>query len=115
MLMKNITEDLNSTVLAELGIEVVDVRVKKIDLPDEVSNQVYRRMTAERNKEAQELRSTGKERAEKIRASADRERTIELANAYRDAEKIRGEELIYSTGAIAGAATGSAATGAGAA
>ena len=60
-------------------------------MPDEVSNQVYRRMTAERNKEAQELRSTGKERAEKIRASADRERTIELANAYRDAEKIRGE------------------------
>ena len=59
MLMKNITEDLNSTVLSELGIEVVDVRVKKIDLPDEVSNQVYRRMTAERNKEAQELRSTG--------------------------------------------------------
>ena len=69
----------------------MDVRVKRIDLPDEVSNQVYRRMTAERNKEAQELRSTGKERAEKIRASADRERTIELANAYRDAEKIRGE------------------------
>ena len=91
ILMQNITEDLNSTVLAELGIEVVDVRVKRIDLPDEVSNQVYRRMTAERNKEAQELRSTGKERAEKIRASADRERTIELANAYRDAEKIRGE------------------------
>ena len=91
ILMQNITEDLNSTVLAELGIQVVDVRVKRIDLPDEVSNQVYRRMTAERNKEAQELRSTGKERAEKIRASADRERTIELANAYRDAEKIRGE------------------------
>ena len=91
LLMQNITEDLNSTVLAELGIQVVDVRVKRIDLPDEVSNQVYRRMTAERNKEAQELRSTGKERAEKIRASADRERTIELANAYRDAEKIRGE------------------------
>ena len=58
--MQNITEDLNSTVLAELGIQVVDVRVKRIDLPDEVSNQVYRRMTAERNKEAQELRSTGK-------------------------------------------------------
>ena len=91
ILMQNITEDLNSTVLGELGIQVVDVRVKRIDLPDEVSNQVYRRMTAERNKEAQELRSTGKERAEKIRASADRERTIELANAYRDAEKIRGE------------------------
>jgi membrane protease subunit HflC len=48
-------------------------------------------MTAERNKEAQELRSTGKEKAEKIRASADRERTIELANAYRDAEELRGQ------------------------
>ena len=91
MLMKNITDSLNSTVLDELGIEIVDVRVKRIDLPPEVSNQVYRRMTAERNSEAQELRSTGKEKAEKIRASADRERTIELANAYRDAEELRGQ------------------------
>ena len=91
MLMKNITDSLNNTVLDELGIEIIDVRVKRIDLPPEVSNQVYRRMTAERNKEAQELRSTGKEKAEKIRASADRERTIELANAYRDAEQLRGQ------------------------
>ena len=91
LLMKNITEDLNSTVLEELGIEVVDIRVKRIDLPQEVSSQVFRRMTAEREKEARELRSTGKEKAEKIRASADRERTIELANAYRDAEELRGE------------------------
>ena len=90
-LMKNITNSLNDTVLQELGVEIVDVRVKRIDLPPEVSNQVYRRMTAERNKEAQELRSTGKEKAEKIRASADRERTIELANAYRDAEELRGQ------------------------
>ena len=90
-LMKNITDSLNNTVLQELGVEIVDVRVKRIDLPPEVSNQVYRRMTAERNKEAQELRSTGKEKAEKIRASADRERTIELANAYRDAEELRGQ------------------------
>jgi len=90
-LMRSITEQLNSTVLESLGIEVVDVRVKRIDLPDEVSSQVYRRMTAEREKEARELRSTGKEKAEKIRASADRERTIELANAYRDAEQIRGD------------------------
>lgn len=91
MLMKNITDSLNNTVLDELGIEIIDVRVKRIDLPPEVSNQVYRRMTAERNKEAQELRSTGKEKAEKIRASADRERTIELANAYKDAEQLRGQ------------------------
>jgi membrane protease subunit HflC len=90
MLMRNITAGLNETVLQELGIEVVDVRVKRIDLPPELSSQVYRRMTAERTKEATELRSTGKERAEKIRASADRERTIELANGYRDAEQLRG-------------------------
>ena len=91
LLMKNITEDLNSTVLGSLGIEFVDVRVKRIDLPQEVSSQVFRRMTAERDKEAQELRSTGKEKAERIRASADRERTIEIANAYKDAEELRGE------------------------
>jgi membrane protease subunit HflC len=91
LLMKNITNDLNRTVLNSLGIEVVDVRVKRIDLPQEVSGPVFRRMTAEREKEARELRSTGKEKAEKIRASADRERTIELANAYRDAEELRGE------------------------
>jgi modulator of FtsH protease HflC len=91
VLMKNITQDLNSSVRDELGIEIVDIRVKRIDLPPEVSDQVFRRMTAERDKEAQELRSTGKEKAERIRASADRERTIELANAYRDSELIRGE------------------------
>ena len=91
LLMKNITDDLNQSVLTSLGIEVIDVRVKRIDLPQEVSGPVFRRMTAEREKEARELRSTGKEKAEKIRASADRERTIELANAYRDAEELRGE------------------------
>ena len=63
LLMKNITDELNATVLDSLGIEVVDVRVKRIDLPQEVSSQVFRRMTAERDKEARELRSTGKERA----------------------------------------------------
>lgn len=89
-LMEDITSDLNESVLGSLGIEVVDVRVKRIDLPQEVSSQVFRRMTAEREKEATELRSTGKEKAERIRASADRERTIELANAYRDAEQLRG-------------------------
>jgi membrane protease subunit HflC len=89
-LMEDITSDLNASVLGSLGIEVVDVRVKRIDLPQEVSSQVFRRMTAEREKEATELRSTGKEKAERIRASADRERTIELANAYRDAEQLRG-------------------------
>lgn len=90
-LMEDITSELNESVLGSLGIEVVDVRVKRIDLPQEVSSQVFRRMTAEREKEARELRSTGKEKAERIRAAADRERTIELANAYRDAEELRGE------------------------
>ena len=91
LLMRNITNGLNETVLQELGIEVVDVRVKRIDLPPELSSQVYRRMTSERTKEATEIRSTGKERSEKIRASADRERTIEMANPYRDAEQLRGQ------------------------
>ena len=89
--MENITNNLNESVLEELGIEVIDVRVKRIDLPQEVSGPVYRRMTAEREKKARELRSTGKERAEKYDASADRGRTIELANAYRDAEQLRGD------------------------
>jgi len=94
LLMKNITDDLNRSVLDSLGIEVVDVRVKRIDLPQEVSSQVFRRMTAEREKEARELRSTGKERAEKIRASADRERTIELANAYKVAFANKGDIML---------------------
>ena len=103
LLMKNITDDLNQSVLTSLGIEVIDVRVKRIDLPQEVSGPVFRRMTAEREKEARELRSTGKEKAEKIRASADRERTIELANAYRDAEELRGEGDAEAAGIYAAA------------
>lgn len=103
LLMKNITDDLNRSVLDSLGIEVIDVRVKRIDLPQEVSSQVFRRMTAEREKEARELRSTGKERAEKIRASADRERTIELANAYKDAEGMRGQGDAQAAGIYADA------------
>lgn len=91
LLMAQIKDYLNTTVRQSLGIEVVDVRVKRIDLPSEVSEQVYRRMTAEREKEARELRSKGAEEAEKIRADADRQRTILLANAYRDAEESRGQ------------------------
>jgi len=75
----------------ELGVEVIDVRVKKIDLPPDVSNSVYRRMNAEREKEARELRSQGQELAEGIRAAADREVTVLEANAFRDAEIIRGD------------------------
>jgi membrane protease subunit HflC len=89
-LMETITRDLDRVARQELGVEVVDVRVKQIDLPDEVSESVYRRMNAEREKEARELRSQGQELAEGIRAAADREVTVILANAYRDAERIRG-------------------------
>jgi len=90
-LMENITRQLDEVARAELGVEVVDVRVKQIDLPPEVSESVYRRMNAEREKEARERRSQGKELAEGIRAAADREVTVIRANAYREAEQIRGE------------------------
>ncbi len=90
LLMDNITIELNKTVGESLGIEVVDVRVKRIDLPSEVSEQVFRRMKAEREKEARELRSKGKESAEKIRADADRQETIIAANAYKESEQLRG-------------------------
>lgn len=75
----------------ELGIFVVDVRTKRIDLPAEVSNSVYERMRAERNRVAKDFRARGSEAAERIRANADREREIILANAYRDSEITRGE------------------------
>ncbi len=75
----------------EFGIAVADVRIKRIDLPDDISNSVYSRMEAERARVAKELRSQGAEAAERIRADADRQRTIILAEAYREAEKIRGE------------------------
>lgn len=74
-----------------LGIEVVDVRIKRIDLPEEVSESVYNRMRAERSRVANELRSQGVEASEAIRANAERERLVILANAERDAQRIRGE------------------------
>lgn len=75
----------------ELGIFVEDVRTKRIDLPAEVSNSVYERMRAERNRVAKDFRARGFEAAERIEANADREREVILANAYRDSEIIRGE------------------------
>ncbi len=74
-----------------LGVSIVDVRIKRIDLPEEVSDSVYKRMRAERKKLANELRSTGQEEAEKIRADADRQRQVLVADAHRDAAKVRGE------------------------
>jgi len=90
-LIEEITRKLNEVALTELGVEVIDVRVKKIDLPPDVSESVYRRMNADREKEARELRSQGQELAEGIRAAADREVTVIQANAYRESEILRGE------------------------
>lgn len=90
-LMVDLTEKLNEFSNEELGIEVVDVRVKRIDLPEQVSESVFNRMTSEREREAREHRSKGKEQAEVIRADADRQRTILEAEAYRDSELARGE------------------------
>ena len=89
-LMIDLADLLNDVALTELGVELVDVRVKQIDLPPDVSESVYRRMNAEREKEAREHRSQGQELAEGIEAAADREVTVIKANAYRDAEQIRG-------------------------
>ena len=74
----------------ELGIEVIDVRVKRIDLSDEVSDSVYNRMRQERSAVATQWRAEGEEEYERVRADADRQRTVILAEAYRDAERIRG-------------------------
>ena len=90
-LMQALTDRLTIVAQEELGVEVVDVRVKQIDLPPDVSESVYRRMNAEREKEAREHRSQGQELAEGISAAADREVTVLKANAYRDSELIRGE------------------------
>ena len=100
-LMADLAVQLNAVALAELGVELVDVRVKQIDLPPDVSESVYRRMNAEREKEAREHRSQGQELAEGIRAAADREVTVLKANAYRDAELIRGEGDATATGVYA--------------
>ncbi|VAW83782.1 HflC protein [hydrothermal vent metagenome] len=88
--MKILTVNTNESI-SDFGIEVVDFRIKRIDLPEEVSVSVYRRMEAERARVAKDLRSRGAEAAERIRADADRQRTVLLAEAYGDAERLRGE------------------------
>lgn len=75
----------------KIGVQIVDVRLKRVELPTEVSEAVYRRMEAERKRVANELRSEGSAEAEKIRADADRQREVIVAEAYRDAQKIKGE------------------------
>jgi membrane protease subunit HflC len=74
-----------------IGVEIVDVRLKRVDLPPEVSESVYLRMETERKRVANELRSTGAAEGEKIRADADRQREVIIAEAYRDAQKVKGE------------------------
>lgn len=75
----------------KIGVQIVDVRLRRVELPTEVSEAVYRRMEAERKRVANELRSLGAAEAEKIRADADRQREIIVAEAYRDAQKTKGE------------------------
>jgi len=75
----------------KIGVQIVDVRIKRVDLPSEVSESVYRRMEAERKRVANELRSEGSAEAEKIRADADRQREVIVAEAYREAQKIKGD------------------------
>ncbi len=75
----------------QIGVEIIDVRLKRVDYVEQINNSVYDRMKAERVRVANELRSTGAAESEKIRADADRQRTVILAEAYRDAEQIRGD------------------------
>jgi modulator of FtsH protease HflC len=89
-----IMEEVRSAVqerIKDLGVEVVDVRLKRVDFVPEISESVFNRMKAERNRVANEQRSTGAAEGEKIRADADRQREVILAEAYRDAQKLRGE------------------------
>lgn len=90
-LMAEITSEVDNEVRKDLGIEVIDIRIKRIDLPVDVSESVYRRMAADREKEAREHRSKGREQAEIIKADADKQRTIIQAEAYRESEEIRGD------------------------
>jgi membrane protease subunit HflC len=89
--------------LKRIGVEIVDVRLKRVDLPQEVSDSVFGRMQAERKRIANEQRSTGAAEAERIRADAERQREIILAEAYRDAQRIRGEGDAKSSAIYAGA------------
>lgn len=91
LLMEELTRELNLSTAQEYGIEVIDVRVKQIELPLDVRSSVYERMTSERQREAQQLRSRGNELAIGIEADADRQEAVLLVEAYRDSETIRGE------------------------
>ena len=102
-LMDKLSNQLNLIAKDELGVEVIDLRVKKIDLPPEVSESVFNRMRTERERLAKELRAQGNEVAEKIRATADKDKTIILADAYREAEEIKGNGDATATATYANA------------
>ncbi len=102
-LMDKLSNQLNLIAKDELGVEVIDLRVKKIDLPPEVSESVFNRMRTERERLAKELRAQGNEVAEKIRATADKDKTIILADAYREAEEIKGNGDATATATYASA------------
>lgn len=104
-LMNSLATSLDKIAQQELGVEVIDLRVKKIDLPAEVSDSVYNRMRTERERLARELRAQGNEVAEKIRATADKDKTIILADAYREAEETRGNGDAKATATYAEAYT----------
>ncbi len=90
----------------KIGVQVVDVRLKRVDLPQQVSDSVYRRMQAERKRVANELRSTGAAESEQIRADADRQRQVIIAEAYREAQKVKGEGDAAATAIYAKAFSG---------
>jgi len=90
-LMQELTADLDNFMRRDVGVTVIDVRVKRIDLPPEVSTAVYDRMNSERQILARQFRATGKERSLEIRANADREVVVIAADAYRQAEELRGD------------------------
>lgn len=100
-LMHSVAKEVNASTLKDLGIEVVDVRVKQVDWPDQVRGRVFDRMRAERARDSAEHRAQGREEAERIRAAADRERTEIIAKAYEDAQKLRGEGDAKATGIYA--------------
>jgi len=104
-LMNSLTSMLDQIAQQELGVEVIDLRVKRIDLPLEVSESVYNRMRTERERLARELRAQGNEVAEKIRATADKDKTVILADAYRMSEEIKGDGDAEATATYASAYT----------
>ena len=99
-LMNTMRSGLND-VVADLGIEIIDFRVKRIDLPSNLSNSVYERMRTQRNRLAEELRSQGKEISREIRAIADKDKVVILAEAYKTAQEIEGDGDAEATGIYA--------------